>query len=198
MSRFLFALLSTMVLSEEDLRFTPVYKQGYDTSCGVAVTASLLNTYWNIPITEADLYQSLILERTSEDAAGYTVSLLAIAEYLQTRGIQSRAYRMDWEILEDTLKKGYGPVLIHYEKPDPHFALLTHIEGDYAFVADPARGFGMVDKRWFMKNYSGNVLLTASRTAVKDTEALETVNAGGKKRLTRLESLSRLWKGGPR
>ncbi|MDR1095407.1 MAG: hypothetical protein LBL31_03360 [Spirochaetaceae bacterium] len=194
MDRFLFTLLATMVISEEDLRFTHVYKQGYDTSCGVAVTASLLNTYWNIPVTEADLYQSLILDRldrTAEDADGYTVSLFAVAEYLKTHDVQSRAYKMDWETLEDTLKKGYGPVLIHYEKPEPHFALLTHIEGDYAFVADPARGFGMVDYRWFMKNYSGNALLTASRTAVKDTEALETVNAGGKERLNRLEILAR-------
>jgi predicted double-glycine peptidase len=64
MARFLFTLLATMMLSEEDLRFTHVYKQGYDTSCGVAVIASLLNTYWNIPIAEADLYQSLILDQT--------------------------------------------------------------------------------------------------------------------------------------
>jgi predicted double-glycine peptidase len=191
MSRFLFTLLATMVMSEEDLRFTHVYKQGYDASCGVAVAATLLNTYWNIPATEADLYQSLILDKNSEDAAGYTVSLFTIAERLQTRGVQSRAYRMDWETLEDSLKKGYGPALIHYEKPDLHFALLTLIEGDYAFAADPSRGFGIVDKRWFMKNFSGNVLLTASRTAEKNVEALETVNAGGKKRLARLESLSR-------
>jgi hypothetical protein len=85
MGRFLFTLLVTVVISEEELRFTHVYKQGYDTSCGVAVTASLLNTYWNIPITEADLYQSLILDQAGEDAAVYTVSLLSIAEYLKPR-----------------------------------------------------------------------------------------------------------------
>jgi predicted double-glycine peptidase len=191
MGRFLFTLLATMMLSEEDLRFTHVYKQGYDTSCGVAVTASLLNTYWNIPIAEADLYQSLILDQTDEDAASYTVSLLDVSEYLKTQGVQSRSYKMDWETLEDTLAKGYAPVLIHYEKPDPHFALLVHTEAGYAFVADPARGFGVVDRRWFMKNYSGNALLTASREAVKDTEALETVIDEGQERLNRLQTLAR-------
>ena len=108
MTRFLFTLLSTMLLSEEDLRFTPIYKQGYDTSCGVAVTASLLNTYWNIPVTETDLYKDLILDQAAEGADGYTVSLFAIAEYLKTQGIQSRAYQMDWETLEDTLKQYSG------------------------------------------------------------------------------------------
>jgi predicted double-glycine peptidase len=191
MGRFLFTLLSTMLLSEENLRFAYVYKQGYDTSCGVAVTASLLNTYWNIPIAEADLYQDLILDQATEDADVYTVSFLSIAEYLKTQGIQSRSYKMDWETLEDTLKKGYAPVLIHYEKPDPHFALLTHVEGGCAFIADPARGFGLMDRRWFMKNYSGNAMLTASRTASKDAEALETVISGGKERLNRLQGLAR-------
>jgi predicted double-glycine peptidase len=162
MGRFLFTLLATMVISEEELRFTHVYKQGYDTSCGVAATAALLNTYWNIPITEADLYQSLILDNTSENAAAYTVNLLTIAEYLKTKSIQSRAYKMDWPTLEDTLAKGYAPVLIHYEKPNPHFVLLTHIESGYAFAADPAQGFGLIDKQTFIKQYSGNALLTAS------------------------------------
>ena len=193
MTRFLFTLLSTMLLSEEDLRFTPIYKQGYDTSCGVAVTASLLNTYWNIPVTETDLYKDLILDQAAERADGYTVSLFAIAEYLKSQGIQSRAYQMDWETLEDTLKKGYAPVLIHYKKPEPHFALLLHLEAGYAFVADPARGFGLVDQQGFMKQYSGNALLTASREASKDREALDRAIGGGRERLTRLQGLA--WRG---
>lgn len=105
MSRFLFTLLSTMLLSEEELRFAYVDKQGYDTSCGVAVTATLLNTYWNIPVTEADLYQSLILDQIAGNAANYTVSLFSIAEYLKTQGIQSRAYKMDWETLERAMPR---------------------------------------------------------------------------------------------
>jgi predicted double-glycine peptidase len=82
-----------------------VDKQGYDTSCGVAVTATLLNTYWNIPVTEADLYQSLILDQIAGNAANYTVSLFSIAEYLKTQGIQSRAYKMDWETLERAMPR---------------------------------------------------------------------------------------------
>jgi predicted double-glycine peptidase len=192
MGRFLFTLLATMLVSEEELRFTTVYKQGYDTSCGVAATATLLNTYWNIPITEVDLYQDLILNHAQEGDINYTVSFLDIAEYLKKHGIQSRAYKMDWETLEDTLNKGYAPILIHYEKPDPHFALMLYNENGYAFVADPARGFGLMDKCWFMKNYSENALLTASQVVVKDTEALEGVIAGGKKRLKSLQNLAHM------
>jgi predicted double-glycine peptidase len=192
MSRFLFTLFATLVVSEEELRFTQVYKQGYDTSCGVAVTASLLNTYWHITLAEEELYQDLILNQNPEGGEReYSVSLFAIAEYLKTQGIQSRAYQMDWETLEDSLAKGYAPILIHYENPDPHFALLLHLEADFGFVADPARGFVVVDKREFLKNYSGNVLLTASREATKDTEAIEQATREGRERLKRLQALAR-------
>jgi hypothetical protein len=61
MTRFLFTLLSTMLISEEELRFTYAQKQGYDTSCGITVTASLLNTYWNTPVNESDLISKQVI-----------------------------------------------------------------------------------------------------------------------------------------
>jgi predicted double-glycine peptidase len=192
MTRFLFTLLSTMLISEEELRFSPVYKQGYDTSCGIAVTATLLNTYWNTPVTEADLYQEMILDKAGTEAAHYTVSLLGISGALGKYAVQSRAYSMDWETLEDSLKKDYAPIVVHYEKPDPHFAVLLHIENDFAFAADPARGFGLVHKNAFMENYSGSAMLTASRSAVKDNAAVEAAVSSGKARLDKLETLSRI------
>jgi predicted double-glycine peptidase len=192
MTHFFFTLLSTILLSEEELRFTPVYKQGYDTSCGIAVTATLLNTYWNIPVTEADLYQEMILDKTRGETGHYTVSLLDIARALSRYTVQARSYFMDWHTLEDTLEKGYAPIVIHYERPVPHFAVLLHIEKDFAFVADPARGFGLVHKSSFIKNYSGNTLLTASREAVKNVAVIETTVSAGKEKLCRLETLLRI------
>jgi predicted double-glycine peptidase len=191
MYRLFFALFTTMMLSEEELRFTLVFKQGRDTSCGVAVTASLLNTYWNIPMTESDLYQNFFFDQVQDGTVSYMVSFLNIANCLRSQGIHSQAYKMDWDALEDSLAKGYAPVLIHYEKPYPHFALVVHIESNYAFVADPARGFSLVDKREFIKNYSGNALLTASRTLSKETKLLEQAISGGRERLARLQNLAR-------
>jgi predicted double-glycine peptidase len=92
MTRFLFTLLSTMLISEEELRFIPVYKQGYDTSCGVAVTTTLLNTYWNTPVNEADLYQDMILDQGSQTDTGYTISFLNMSDYLKQRQIAARPY----------------------------------------------------------------------------------------------------------
>jgi predicted double-glycine peptidase len=190
MTRFLFTLLSIALLSEEELRFTPVYKQGYDTSCGIAVTASLLATYWNVPVTEKELYAAMILDRMEDGAANYTVSFSTITECLQKHGVQSRAYAMDWRGLSDTLEKGFAPVIVHYAKPNPHFVLLLGMEDGYAFVADPAQGFGLAHKTVFTKNYSGNAMLTASRTAVKNTEAAQGAAASARGRLDKLRGLA--------
>jgi predicted double-glycine peptidase len=192
MTHFLFILLSTILLSEEELRFTPIYKQGYDTSCGIAVTATLLNMYWNTPVTEANLYQKMILEKTGGETEHYTVSLLDISRTLGGYTVLARPYSMDWHTLEDTLEKAYAPIVIHYERPVPHFAVLLHIEKDFAFVADPARGFGLVHKSVFIKNYSGNTLLTASREAVKNDTAIKATVSAGQDKLCRLETLSRI------
>ena len=142
MTRFLFTLLSAALISEEELRFTPVYKQGYDTSCGIAVAASLLSAYWTV--NENNLYTAMILDRIGDGTGNYTVSFSTIAESLQKYGIQSRAYAMNWQELSDILAKGYTPVIVYYAKPNPHFVLLLHIEDEYAFAADPAQGFGLV------------------------------------------------------
>jgi ABC-type bacteriocin/lantibiotic exporter with double-glycine peptidase domain len=200
MTRFLFTLLSTMLISGEELRFTYAQKQGYDTSCGVAVTASLLNTYWNTPINEADLYQDMILDQAAETDTNYTISFLTMTDYLKQHRIAARAYKMDFSTLTDSLQKGYAPIVINYIEPRPHFALLLHIDPQgYAFVADPARGFEFVDSGTFNKNYSGNALLTASSgVPPKDSAYIQAVIATEEQRLKRLEELatSRRFRGG--
>lgn len=191
MSSFMFFALSALMISGEELRFSHVYKQGYDSSCGIAVTAALLNNYWQIPAAESDLYQTMILDRAAEDADTYTISFLDIMQYVQQHQIGAKAYKMDWETLADTLAKGFAPVLINYDKPKPHFALLLHLENSFAFVADPARGFEIVDKPAFERSYSGNALLTASRTAQKNTEYIQQITEEETQRLSALQDLAR-------
>jgi predicted double-glycine peptidase len=198
---FLFTLLTLQVVSGEALRFVPVYKQGYDSSCGIAVTATLLNNYWGIPVSEAGLIQDMIGSPAEGDGRNtYSISFLTMAGYLRKQGIAARPFRMDWDGLADSLGKGYAPIVVHYEKPMPHFALLLRQEGDYAIVADPARGCGIVSRQSFERNYSGNALLTASTGALKDKAALERNVERERKRLASLRRLAsgRQTRAGPR
>jgi ABC-type bacteriocin/lantibiotic exporter with double-glycine peptidase domain len=93
--------------------------------------------------------------------------------------------------LEDTLAKDFAPLLINYTEPRPHFALLLHIEKGFAFVADPAKGIALVERRRFERDYSGNVLLAASRTRQKDEAYLKNVITGEQRRLAQLRRLAR-------
>jgi ABC-type bacteriocin/lantibiotic exporter with double-glycine peptidase domain len=192
MTRFFFTLLSTLLISEEELSFTYAQKQGYDTSCGIAVTASLLNTYWNTPVNETDLYQDMILDQTADSDTDYTISFLTISDSLKPHRIASRAYKMDVPTLADSLNKGFAPIVVNYIEPRPHFALLIHIDRrGYAFLADPARGFEFVNHTTFVKNYSGNALLTASTgVPAKNSAYIETIIADEERRLDRLEELA--------
>jgi predicted double-glycine peptidase len=190
MMRFMFLLLTSALVSEEELRFTSVFKQNYDTSCGISATASLLNTYWGVPISEGDIYQDMAIGRPGEDDVGYIISMFTIMEYLKKHDIASQAYRMDWATLLDTLKKGYAPILVHYEKPLPHFALLLGIENNYALVADPAYGIHLVSFPLFVHNYSGNALLTGSRSVTKNTGYIQEVASYETRRLSALFNLA--------
>jgi predicted double-glycine peptidase len=186
----MFALLAAVLVSEEELRFVPVYKQGYDTSCGISATATLLSVYWGVPVAEADMYQDMILDRFAPEDANYTISMLTIMEYLKKHALASQAYRMDWDALADTLRKGYAPVMVHYGEPRPHFALLLGIEQNFALVADPAFGIQWVNSAVFVNNYSGNALLTASRSLSKNTEYVREVLDRETKRLDSLDKLA--------
>jgi predicted double-glycine peptidase len=190
MGRFMFVLLASVLVSEEELRFVPVYKQGYDTSCGISATASLLDMYWGVPVSEPQMYQDMVVNRLSDEDTNYTISMRTIMEYLNQHNVASQAYRMDWDTLTDTLQKGYAPIMVHYEEPRPHFALLLNIENNYALVADPAFGIHFVNNQTFTRNYSGNALLTASYTLERKSGYIKEAVDSESRRLESLEKLA--------
>jgi hypothetical protein len=61
----------------------------------------------------------------------YSISFQTMMNYLNQYGIASRGYKMNWKTLKDTLEKDYAPIIINYDKPTPHFALLLHIGDGY-------------------------------------------------------------------
>ncbi|MDR0557142.1 MAG: hypothetical protein LBG43_04645 [Treponema sp.] len=91
MTVFLFSLLTTALLSEEELRFAYNSKQGADTSCGIAATASLLQ-YWNMPVSEAGLYQGMIFNNAREGDVSYSISFKTIIDCLSQYDLAARAY----------------------------------------------------------------------------------------------------------
>jgi predicted double-glycine peptidase len=182
---------------KESLRFRHVMEQGLDASCGLATAASALNLYWQIPVLEAELLAGLFTGGANEEVwTDGRVSLASMAAAFEARGVSARAFRLDWDGLEDVLLRGYAPVVVHYDRPDPHFALLLGISGETAVVADPARGLETLAKAGFEKRYSGVALVLASRSRQRNPGRLEEALLAATGKRHRLEQAAeRMWPG---
>jgi len=163
-------LILSVALSKEALRFQYTYEQGFDTSCGIAVAATLLNTYWGLNVSERELIEKFIsLKIEKKD---YSVTLADIAAIVKSYNLASKAYAMNIAQLRDAVKKGFAPIIVHYKKPVKHFVLLLGFDNEWIIVADPARGLEAIAEATFMERYSGNVLLVASNSRKVQLEKL--------------------------
>jgi hypothetical protein len=165
---------------KEGLRFSYVMEQGLDASCGMATVASALSLYWQVPVLEVELFAGLFpqegalkQEGVRKEESDGRVSLASMAAAFEARAVSARAFRLDWDGLEDILGKGYAPLVVHYDRPDPHFALLLGISQGIAVLADPARGLETLGRADFEKRYSGVALALASRSRQKNLDRLE-------------------------
>jgi len=73
------------VIGKESGRFYIGYKQGMDTSCGIAATATLLRFFYCIDIDENQLISLFFTELKKKD--DYTLSMLDIKQSLNITGL---------------------------------------------------------------------------------------------------------------
>ncbi len=162
---FLFLLFS-MVTPKESIRFEYVHEQEFDTSCGFSSVASLLDIYWGISTDEFKIIDDYVLHEVRKINEGkrkdYVTSLFDLSMIISSYGIANKAFRMNYEQLERIIDR-YSPVLVHYAKPETHFALVLSASDEMVVVADPARGVEWLSRKEFKHRWSGVVLLTASK-----------------------------------
>jgi uncharacterized protein len=188
-------LASGQPVPKENLRFIYVMEQGMDASCGMATVATALSLYWYVPVMEAELLAGLFSRGEEMDGRkDGTVSLASMAAAFENKGISARAFRLDWNGLEDILARGYAPLVVHYDRPDPHFALLLEISGEVAVLADPARGLETLGRAGFEKRYSGVAMALASNSGQRDQAMLEAAikTAAGRRAMLELTGMRSL------
>lgn len=140
------------VLSREELRFAFVDEQGWDASCGYAALASLLKRYRGVSIDE----EGLLKQSELRGGAVVKVSLAELARLSQERGLEARAWRMDYDQLLGASME--LPLLVHYDRPRGHFALLLRVGPEGVVVADPSRGLELLTRQQFGDRWSGVAL----------------------------------------
>ena len=86
------ALMGSLT-DNETLRFHWSSEQGFDTSCGYSAAVALMDTWWNIPVTELELLAATAESRTADE--NYMVSFRLLSDLLASYGFAVKAYKMD-------------------------------------------------------------------------------------------------------
>lgn len=182
------SLSQAEVKDAESLRFVYSTEQGYDTSCGLTSLACLMNTYWGIPADELALANEFLVDKVN--SGDYTVSFADMTRILKAKGFTTAAYKLSFDQLAAAVGK-YAPVLVHYDKPDGHFALALKVVGDSLILADPAEGTTLCQKEFFTSRWSGNALFASypGRRALSETIAKAVESVTGRKELMERASL---------
>ena len=190
MQEVLLSILLTLTEIEdrETLRFVHSAEQGYDSSCGLTALACLMSGYWGQSSDELSLAREFLAARIAE--GDFTVSFADMKTILAARGFTAAAYRMDWEQLRKASER-YAPILVHYTKPEGHFALVLAADESGPIVADPASGTGAVDRALFLERWSGFVFLAALPGRSPNTAFMADAVALARGRLSLLERVTR-------
>jgi hypothetical protein len=126
-----------------------IIEQPLPESCGQAVASSILTLYCG----RETLIEDLFVKHPGELGLGEIHSIFA------AEGLASRALHLEPADLAVTADRGFLPLVLHYEEPSRHFAILIAKSDSTWIVADPARGVEFLDERDFLGRWKGNALL---------------------------------------
>lgn len=157
------------VRPKEALRFQYVFEQGYDRSCGFSVAASLLALYWGETADEGTLLRRFASEDLESDRL--SANFLGLAEIFSEYGLSAKGVLMSWEQLALALE-GFAPIVIHYDRPDRHFALALRASDGWIITLDPAMGCELQGREQFLERWSGAALVVAAPSRRKNEARL--------------------------
>jgi predicted double-glycine peptidase len=166
---FVTSVAAEQIRSLLEMRRNAVVIQTHWWSCGAAAVATLLTSYYAIPVTETETLT--LIARSNPHAAadssiGQALTLLALKQALQAKGIESKAYRLDAATLYDYFSRGGLPLIMRLSYPQAHFVVGIGIVEDSIAVADPSFGERLID--WtglvYEHGFTGYVLVPIPAT----------------------------------
>ena len=117
-----------------------VVMQSYDYSCGAAALATILQYYWNDPVTEKDILKVLFKTLTIGEIKDRTKNGMAITD-LRRVSVEMGYFSSIGTLPFDKLLEAKIPLIvpIHLEKSD-HFVVYRGAACGRVYLADPIRG----------------------------------------------------------
>jgi uncharacterized protein len=156
----------------EDIRFTSVFEQRHDYSCGIAAISSLASIYWGFETDDASEDELInLLPGLKEAGRGRDITMNDLVVILESLGFTAGGFELTYDQLRDASSM-YGPLIIHLSDEDGHFVLFLGETGDCVVLADPSRGCLMVSKDEFLMSWSHVALAVFHPTGKLDMNAV--------------------------
>ena len=176
------------ITSFEQIHFQACYKQGLDTSCGIATCASFLRFFYGINLDEKALIEKFF--KKLEEKGDLTISLLDIKNVIESYGFTVKGAKIK---RSDLYKYSmYTPILLHFEKPQKHFTLFIGSYGQYIFLSDPSIGVHFIDNNEFDSKFSGYALFIYGKDELKRWDVIHSINSQLQQKIDYLYLLSNI------
>lgn len=151
------------VKSFGEIKFGEVVKQKYDFSCGSAALASLLTHHYNMPITEATVFEEMFKYGDKEKVEKKGFSMLDMKNFLSRRGLNSDGYTLT---IKDVAKLAMPSIaLVNYNGYN-HFVVVKGVADNKVLVGDPSIGMHIIDEDKFDKSSNGIFLFIRDYTEI--------------------------------
>ncbi|MBQ0745223.1 MAG: C39 family peptidase [Marinobacter sp.] len=152
--------LEVAVESFQARKFSSVFRQQYDFSCGSAAIASLLTFHYQFEVSEADVFSGMFAVADPEKVQREGFSMLDMKHYLESEGYQADGFRLPL----DGLRKEVRLPVIALVTLDGyrHFVIIKGISADEVLVGDPARGMKVYPRSEFEQYWDGTAFVIRS------------------------------------
>lgn len=182
-------LTLSLLTSFDEVKFSDIQKQLYDSSCGYASVSTVMSNWYGEEVEELDLINESISVTEGSDFK-YTTSLKDLMTIFENHGYYVKAFKMDYKALISASEK-YAPLIVHFVQEDKgHFLVVLYADEDIVLVSDPSSGTHTMFRKEFEKEFSGNVLLVHNDNL--DSDSLEAVIGEYTERLSYLQKSQRL------
>jgi len=155
-------------------RWNGVHRQETDESCGPASVVTLLRGYFDIDVSEPEVFALATdyltdFEKQIARALQGGTSLRGLRDALNALGFRSVGVRITYDDLLRYFADAGLPVIAHFDLPEQHFVVITGKVGtDSILVADPSQGWYVLRRSGASARFSGNVLLYEPTHAVRE------------------------------
>lgn len=196
--------LAMDVRSFQEQRYTTIFRQQYDYSCGSAALASLLTFHYDDPRSEHEIFQAMLQQGDQDKIRREGFSMLDMKRFLESQGYLADGFRMSLAGLARDVRL---PLIVLVDLDGfRHFVVLKGIRDGEVLMGDPSRGLRVMSVAEFNRVWDGiafavrNHLPTGRAGYNQDTTwrtvARAPVGTPGQDGLSRDDSALLNWLGG--